>query len=70
VLEKILQVLSITCSHKNTSQPFTAAVANPYRAAAVGDWESVGTGPSHYVVCLDCGKKFSYDWQQMKIVRN
>jgi len=21
-----------------------------------------------YVVCLDCGKEFSYDWKQMKIV--
>ena len=21
-----------------------------------------------YVVCLDCGKEFAYDWRQMKIV--
>ena len=21
-----------------------------------------------YVVCLDCGKEFAYDWKQMKIV--
>ncbi|HKW25472.1 MAG TPA: hypothetical protein VJN48_06790 [Terriglobales bacterium] len=21
-----------------------------------------------YVVCLDCGKEFSYDWEQMKVV--
>jgi len=21
-----------------------------------------------YVVCLDCGKEFRYDWQQMKVV--
>jgi hypothetical protein len=20
------------------------------------------------VVCLDCGKEFAYDWQQMKVV--
>ena len=68
MLEKILQVLSISCNHKKTSQPFAAAVANPYRSA-VAEWESVGTGPSHYVVCLDCGKKFSYDWQAMRIMR-
>lgn len=22
-----------------------------------------------YVVCLDCGKEFSYDWGQMKVLR-
>jgi len=21
-----------------------------------------------YVVCLDCGKEFPYDWQQMKVI--
>ncbi len=21
-----------------------------------------------YVVCLDCGKEFAYDWKQMKVV--
>ena len=21
-----------------------------------------------YIVCLDCGKEFRYDWQQMKVV--
>ena len=21
-----------------------------------------------YVVCLDCGKEFAYDWREMKIV--
>lgn len=22
-----------------------------------------------YVVCLDCGKEFPYDWQEMRVVR-
>jgi hypothetical protein len=22
-----------------------------------------------YVVCLDCGKQFAYDWQDMRIVK-
>ena len=68
MLEKILQVLSISCSHKNTSQPFAAAVAAMATHSST-EWESVGTGPSHYVVCLDCGKKFNYDWTHMRIVR-
>ncbi len=67
MFEKILQLLAVTCRHKRTSQPFTAAAA-----VAVGSkssWEPVGKGPSHYVVCLDCGKKFNYDWRNMRIVR-
>ncbi len=64
MLEKVLQLLAISCRHRNTSQPFTAAMPTASRMA--GDWETVGSGPSHYVVCLDCGKKFPYDWQNMR----
>lgn len=67
MFEKILQLLSISCSHKNTSKPFAAAVAA--ETAGNNDWELVGSGPSHYVVCLDCGKKFAYDWANMHLVR-
>jgi len=67
MLEKILQLFAISCRHKNTSQPFAAAVAAA--PVASGEWETVGTGPSHYVVCLDCGKKFAYDWGNMRILR-
>ncbi len=67
MVEKLLQILSITCNHKKTSQPFTAAVNPP--TGTHDDWDPVGTGPSHYVVCLECGKKFPYDWQRMRIVR-
>ena len=65
MVEKLLQMLSITCNHRKTSQPFTAAAATQRN----DDWDVVGTGPSHYVVCLECGKKFAYDWQKMRIVR-
>jgi hypothetical protein len=68
MLERVLQMLSIRCSHKRTSQPFTAA-RNPTPAAG-GAWETVGSGPSHYVVCLDCGKKFAYDWANMRMLRH
>jgi len=44
------------CSHKHCSFPITAK-ATPGRKDA-------GT----YYVCLDCGKEFPYDWQQMKVV--
>ncbi len=51
------------------SQPFTAAASSGLSRAA-GDWEPVAaSGPGHYVVCLECGKKFAYDWTNMRIVK-
>ncbi len=67
MVEKILQLLSISCRHKHTSQPFAAAAAS--MTVTSGEWETVGDGPSHYVVCLDCGKKFAYDWTNMRMMR-
>jgi len=67
MLEKVLQLLSIACSHRKLSKPFMAETDDGYKNA---DWMPVGTGgPSHYVVCLDCGKKFDYDWREMRVVR-
>jgi len=48
------------CSHKRHSFPLTTRGARRRTPAAA----VTGT----YVVCLDCGKEFPYDWQQMKIV--
>lgn len=42
------------CAHRHRTFPRTAKHA--------------GAVPSTYVVCLDCGKEFPYDWQQMKVV--
>jgi hypothetical protein len=66
MFNKILQLLSLACRHNHTTQPFTASQAKPEKGS---DWENVSSGPSHYVVCLDCGQKFTYDWANMKMVR-
>lgn len=50
------------CWHRNYSFPITAKAGKASPAAAL----LTGT----YVVCLDCGKEFPYDWQQMKVVTN
>jgi hypothetical protein len=67
MLEKVLQIFALACRHNKTTQPFTASVATS--PSKKSDWDSVGSGPSHYVVCLDCGRKFAYDWQNMRMVR-
>ncbi len=48
------------CWHKNYSFPITARRGQRRSAAAV----LTGT----YVVCLDCGKEFPYDWREMKVI--
>jgi hypothetical protein len=47
------------CTHKNYTFPITNRTGRRNDAAAL-----TGT----YVVCLDCGKEFPYDWKQMKVV--
>jgi hypothetical protein len=67
MVNKILQLLSIRCSHKKMSQPFAAAVASGRRAVN-SDWDMPAPAGQHYVVCLDCGHKFEYDWANMRVI--
>jgi hypothetical protein len=48
------------CWHKNYSFPITQRNGHRRPEAA----SLTGT----YVVCLDCGREFAYDWQEMKVV--
>jgi hypothetical protein len=49
------------CSHKQLSFPITVrGTRRRSQAASV-----TGT----YVVCLECGQEFPYDWNEMKVVR-
>lgn len=50
------------CWHANYSFPITVRPGSQRSRAA----SLTGT----YVVCLDCGKEFAYDWQEMKVVTN
>jgi hypothetical protein len=47
------------CSHKRTTFPMTPA----RRTQMSPETARRGT----YVVCLDCGKEFDYNWKEMKI---
>jgi hypothetical protein len=47
------------CSHQHKTFPLTPSrksIAFPAPAAT-----------RTYVVCLDCGKEFAYDWQEMRV---
>ena len=48
------------CRHARYSFPVTVrrATRRPQAAALTGT----------YVACLDCGREFPYDWQEMKVI--
>jgi hypothetical protein len=47
------------CPHPRTTFPLTPARRNAAPSATRGN----GT----YVVCLDCGKEFAYNWKDMRV---
>lgn len=48
------------CNHRNTSFPLT-----PTRRNAA--FSAPATRNGTYVVCLDCGKEFAYNWNDMRV---
>jgi hypothetical protein len=59
MIGKLVEVL-FGCKHARYSFPVTVrrAQRRPQAAALTGT----------YVACLDCGKEFPYDWQQMTVI--
>lgn len=66
MFRKVLQLVGMSCRHQHLSHPFAASAATGHSSA---DWENISEPSGHYVVCLDCGKRFPYDWSSMRIVR-
>ena len=62
VVNSMLGFLDILfgCYHKNYSFPITKKRGQHVSPAAA----LTGT----YVVCLDCGKEFPYDWDEMRVL--
>jgi hypothetical protein len=53
VIDRLFNIF-FGCAHKRTTFPLTPA-------------RKTGSGPTQtYVVCLDCGKQFTYDWKSMQ----
>ena len=58
MIDALFHLLFI-CSHRRRTFPFTP------RQKAAGPVCDAQKGT--YVVCLDCGRKFDYDWKRMRI---
>jgi hypothetical protein len=59
MFSKLMDVM-FGCRHDRYSFPITV------RAGSRRNRTNQRTGT--YVACLDCGREFRYDWQEMKIV--
>jgi hypothetical protein len=66
MLRKFLQLVGMSCRHRHLSHPFAAVSVVPSHSR---DWDPLSDDGGHYVVCLDCGKKFPYDWSAMRLVK-
>jgi predicted transcriptional regulator len=58
MLQSVINVL-FGCGHPRTTFPITPARSTSAPVAA--------TASATYVVCLDCGKQFAYDWKSMRV---
>ena len=47
------------CSHLRTTFPMRPPPRDVVRPS--------GAGSGDYVVCLDCGREFAYDWKAMRL---
>jgi hypothetical protein len=59
MLHSLLNTL-FGCAHQRTTFPLT-----PSRKSSVFSASNHRSGA--YVVCLDCGKEFAYDWKEMRV---
>jgi len=58
MINSLVRMILGGCAHKRTTFPLT-----PSRTSKLPEGARRGT----YVVCLNCGKEFEYDWKEMCI---
>lgn len=56
--------LVFRCRHRHLSRPMSLRNPSPSPPASVG---AIPAGATSYVVCLDCGARFRYDFDRMAV---
>jgi hypothetical protein len=62
MIDSLLNTL-LFCAHRRTTFPMTMTMSRQPHASS-----TLPIGKRTYVICLDCGKEFSYNWKEMRIV--
>jgi hypothetical protein len=62
MIDSLLNTL-LFCAHRRTTFPMTTTMSRQPHASS-----TLPLGKRTYVICLDCGKEFSYNWKEMRIV--
>ncbi len=67
--DRLLQLLPVGCRLRHMSLPFSPAHSSR-KISPAEEWDRIAPSQTGiYVVCLDCGRHFDYDWSRMKVVR-
>jgi hypothetical protein len=67
--EKVLKLLDMGCWHRRLSMPFSPAPPRSYELSSQDAPSLPPYNGGTYVVCLDCGRHFVYDWSQMRVLK-
>ena len=65
----VLQLLATGCWHRHLSQPFSPRPPRNLLDSSLGIPILPPYRSETYVVCLDCGRHFDYDWARMRLVK-
>lgn len=68
MLERVWSMMGLGCRHSRLSVPYPVELARPEGEVHL-DWQQELPPCSHYVVCVACGKRFAYDWNEMKVIK-
>ena len=67
--ERVIESLNIGCWHRHVSLPFSPAPPKSNDVSSRNSQSPAWRRGGMYVVCLDCGRHFDYDWSQMKVLK-
>jgi hypothetical protein len=68
MLRKMFNLIWFGCRHSRITKPFYID-RSPLSRAPADIAADIPRHCTHYVVCLDCGRRFGYDWSEMKVIK-
>jgi hypothetical protein len=67
--ERVIELLDIGCRRHHLSLPFSPAPPRSYEISSRNSQSAPRRRGEIYVVCLECGRHFDYDWSHMRMLK-